>query len=174
MIERAREVVGRLTGWRSDDWQDIAGLHGYEADDALRERLESIAARDEGERLHALGRLIDFEARLPDPQRGDFVRARLRAMLALDDEAAPRIADTYETLLASMPGEAAYMHSAYVQNFGRELPLHDAERLQDLMPGIFGEKPREEYADTPGPEQPNDAYPAERWSTYWERKKAGE
>jgi hypothetical protein len=102
----------------------------------------------------------------------DITNARLRAILSLDDHGARSIAETYDSVMNTMPGDLAFRRAASVQTVARhEFSVDEEARLRALIPNVLGEKPKELSAPTPGPQEPAEPYPRRRWWMFWQRKK---
>lgn len=117
-----------------------------DADDlTLQSRMTSffdgLAGTDEGQRRQRLRPLIDAEYHLPDEVLRRVTMARLRALLTLSQDAAERVAGSYDAIMNSLEGEIAFKRAALVQQMARELSIEEEERLHSLLPNVFGDKP---------------------------------
>jgi hypothetical protein len=153
-------------------WSWLAEADDDTLDERLYAELSEMARLNEGERRQRLRPLIEAEYSLPDETLHRITRVRLRTLLALDTAAAHRLADSYDSIMNSLPGEVAFRHAEMVQQVARDMGVEDEERLRALLPNEFGEKPGEVSVETPGPREPVEGYPRRRWSTFWRRRKA--
>jgi hypothetical protein len=156
------------------DWQKIVSMDdGPERDGQIAAGLRKLPYLEGDERDAEARRLIEAEYRLDEDGLRAVTFARLRALLSLDDEGAAKVAETYDRVMNTMPGEIAFRRAAVVQTVARhEFDAEDEARLKALLPNVFGEKPAEVSVKTPGPQEPVRPYPRRRWWQFWQRKRA--
>lgn len=84
-----------------------------------------------------ISRLIEAEHQLPDPARYEATRARLRAWLALDPEAARIVARSWDRRVSTLPAE---YHARRVESeravLMNALTYDDFRRLAGLLPWL--------------------------------------
>ena len=165
------ESTGEPANQERQDFSSLRQLGPDARQAKLTELLNEIAVQGEEGAQELASKLIDVEYSLPDDEFRSFTESRLKALLALDGETAMRAVNAYEAVMAGAPGDIAFKHIAAVQGASREMSQEDLDRLKGLMPNAFGDKPREVSVATPGPAEPEQGYPHERWSTFWARKK---
>ena len=156
------------------DWQKVVEMpDGEERDRDLAALLKQLPYLDDSDREREVERLIRAEYSLDDQRLRSASLARLRSVLAQDDEGARKIAETYDTVMNRMPGDIAFRRAAVVQTVARhEFSVEEEARLRSLIPNVLGEKPSEVSVETPGPQEPVHEYPRQRWWMFWQRKKA--
>jgi hypothetical protein len=129
------------------------------------------ATMDDDERSRQIRKVFDAKEALSEEQKQGVVTTLITSLLRLDDAAAKRVAASYQSLLDAGAGDFAFQQTALIQTAAHDLPVEDGERLRNLLPNVFGDKPAEESVKTPGPQEPAEGYPEKRWSTFWEREK---
>jgi hypothetical protein len=156
------------------DWQRVVSMEeGPERDREIAAGLRKLPYLEGTELDSEVRKLIEAEYSLDEDGLRAVTFARLRALLSLGDEGAAKVADTYDRVMNTMPGDIAFRRAAVVQTVARhQFGAEDEARLKALLPNVLGEKPAEVSVKTPGPQEPVRPYPRRRWWQFWQRKKA--
>ena len=129
------------------DWKHTVDMaEGPQRDMELINQLKQLPYLDDMERRSETRSLIpEAEYSLKDEEAlRDITIARLKGVLALDDDGAHKVAATYESVMNTMPGDIAFRRAAVVQTVARhQFSVDEEARLRDLFPGVLGEKPKE-------------------------------
>jgi hypothetical protein len=145
LVETLRGLIRMIPFFGGgDQWSWLRG----EDEMALQERMTALfreaAVLGEGQRRQRLRPLIDAEYSLPDGTLRRVTIARLRSYVTLENEAAHRVADSYDAIINNMPGDIAFRRASFEQQEARSnFSVEEEEKLHSILPNVFGDKPAE-------------------------------
>ena len=156
------------------DWKKVIDMpDGAGRDHEFSALIQKLPELNDAEREQEIRQMIEAEYSQDEEGLREITQTRLQAVLALDDEAARKVAETYDSVMNTMPGDIAFRRAAVVQTTARhQFSVDEEAKLRELVPNVLGEKPKEISVDTPGPQEPVEAYPKRRWWMFWQSKKA--
>ncbi|HEY7268190.1 MAG TPA: hypothetical protein VH951_00050 [Dehalococcoidia bacterium] len=135
------------------DWKHTIDMaDGPQRDMELTSQLRQLPYLEDIELRSETRRLIEAEYSLQDEDElRDVTIARLHSILTLNDDAAHKVATTYDSVMNTMPGDIAFRRAAVVQTVARhQFSVEEEARLRDLFPSVLGEKPKELQSATSG------------------------
>ncbi len=106
---------------------------------AVTEAFAAIADQDEATRNRSLVNSIQTIYRLPDEQLRSMTEARLRAWIALPDEKAAVVGNTFEAVMDTMPVDIAMRRVTVVQSVAFKLNSEELAHLQKIVPRVLGD-----------------------------------
>ena len=121
------------------DWQAIADLDQDGQTAAVTTAFAAIAEQDEATRNASLVRSIETVYRLPDEKLRSMTEARLRAWIALPEDKAAVVGNTFESVMDTMPVDIAMRRVTVVQSVAFKLTSDELAHLQHIVPRVLGE-----------------------------------
>jgi hypothetical protein len=107
--------------------------------EAVTAAYAAIADQDEAARKASLVHAIESVYRLPDAQLRSMTEARLRAWIALPDEKAKVVGNSFESVMDTMPADIAMRRVTVVQSVAFKLESAELEHLQKIVPRVLGD-----------------------------------
>lgn len=123
------------------DWTAMAALDQDGQTLAVTDAYAAIAEKDEASRRRCLQTSIETIYRMPDEQLRSMTEARLRAWIALPDEKAAIVGNTFESVMDTMPVDIAMRRVTVVQSVAFKLNADELEDLQKIVPRVLGDSP---------------------------------
>ncbi|MBM3946498.1 MAG: hypothetical protein FJ315_03740 [SAR202 cluster bacterium] len=121
----------------NQDWGRLADLSPADRQPRMVEKYRTMAGLPDSEGDSQMNAMVLAEYALTDDKLRDFTHSRLRAWLAIDEQAALRIAKSYDTVMLKMPGKDAMRRVSMVQTIAREMSIPDVQRLSQLVPAVL-------------------------------------
>ncbi|MGE0598802.1 MAG: hypothetical protein AB7J35_03120 [Dehalococcoidia bacterium] len=143
------------------DWATIATMDQDGQNGAVTAAYAAIADQDEATRRESLSRAIESVYRMPDDQLRSMTEARLRAWLALPEDKAAVVGNSFESVMDTMPAEIAMRRVTVVQSVAFKLKADELEHLQHIVPRVLGDTPK--VTATAAPAQPQ----SRPWWKFW-------
>ena len=124
------------------DWETMAAMNQDGQNGAVTAAYAAIADQDEATRKESLSKAIHAVYRMPDDQLRSMTEARLRAWLALPDDKAATVGNSFESVMDTMPAEIAMRRVTVVQSVAHKLKPDELEHLQRIVPRVLGDAPK--------------------------------
>jgi len=145
------------------DWEAIASLDREAQVAAVTAAYAAIARQDEEARRTSLASAIESVYRMPDGQLISMTEARLRAWLALPDEDAAAVGNSFEAVMDGMPADIAMRRVTVVQSVAFKLSNEELAHLQRIVPRVLGDSPPATVSMAKGTGKPKP------WWKFWAR-----
>ena len=127
----------RSTTNLGDEWSELARQDERARERAMLQRYRELAALPEQERFDELETLAKSEYTLSNDLLVPFTKSRLRCFLTLEEDAAKKVAASYDKVMQKMSADAAMRRVTIVQSLAIEFTPAEEERLVDLIPNVF-------------------------------------
>ena len=124
-----------------EEWAKLSEAETAEREAKMVARYEELAGLSEDERRARLRAMARAEYSLSDERLRPFTISRMRTWLALDEDKAGPVAQSYDAVMQEMPATIAMRRVALVQTLVREFSVEDEERLRRLIPRVFAGAP---------------------------------
>ena len=117
-------------------WSALAEATSDDRHEAMVQAFGAISVLDEEARVGNCAALLDQEAPLDDKSLQLMAGSRLRALAAMDGDAAFRVSVAYEKAEKQLPGSTGMRRVFALQAAARGLSLDEVGRIEPFMPGI--------------------------------------
>jgi hypothetical protein len=117
-------------------WSGLAAATPEDRIQAMVQAFGAISVLDEEARVGNCVVLLDQEASLDDKALQQMAGGRLRALAAMDGDAAFRVSVAYEKAEKQQPGSIGMRRVFALQAAARGLSLEEIGKIESFMPGV--------------------------------------
>jgi hypothetical protein len=129
-----------------ENWGSVAELGDADRDAKMFQRYQELAELEEEDRQSRMKAMATSEYALPDDKLRMTTLSRMRTLLKMEPEKAKTVISSYDVVMRSMPGNAAWRRVTLVQTLSTEFTAEEEEGLRELIPNIFAGAPRRSLA----------------------------
>jgi hypothetical protein len=133
--------VTESTTTEAFDWEAISALDQAGQNAEVAAAYLAIAKQDEPTRRAVLAKAIQSVYQMPDDRLRSMTEARLRAWIALPEEDAAVVGNSFESVMDEMPAAIAMRRVTVVQSVAFKLNEEELAHLQKIVPRVLGDAP---------------------------------